>query len=304
MIEFEPVRECEFGLCLWFKAVRHARAVRVDGFLLDVASLLKQIQYGIRRLDVVIDMGDLRGETKPGFGRLGLPCAMRPERGIELRPVLAPEIDRIFSAKTYGPSGVPGTGGAKRRIGVGKGAEKAVFRHVRPIQRSDQAHQQAMRRIDQPGLGATGFNACRKDRIAAAIAMSESCHTAEVCFAVEATLPWGALLRGVEARQRAEGAFAQLKVWDTAANNGVLVYLLMADHRIEIVADRGLAGRVSEAQWRGVCQLMEERLRAGDPEDAALAGVAAVSELLAGHFPQQPGVADENELPDMPRLLD
>ena len=105
-------------------------------------------------------------------------------------------------------------------------------------------------------------------------------------------------------RARALEAFAQLRVWDTHANNGVLVYLLLADRRIEIVADRGLAGLVSAEQWRGVCQLMEERLQAGDPEDAALAGVAAISELLAGHFPQQPGVADENELPDMPRLLD
>ena len=152
------------------------------------------------------------------------------------------------------------------------------------------------------------FPAEAMDRIAAAIAMSESCHTAEVCFAVEATLPWGALLRGVEARQRAEGAFAQLKVWDTAANNGVLVYLLMADHRIEIVADRGLAGRVSEAQWRGVCQLMEERLRAGghaneSMADGVVAGIEAAGDLLAEHFPQDPGGVDEDELPNQPVFL-
>jgi uncharacterized membrane protein len=82
------------------------------------------------------------------------------------------------------------------------------------------------------------------------------------------------------------------------------VYLLLADRRIEIVADRGLGGLVSAEQWRGVCQLMEERLRTGDAEDAALAGVAAVSDLLAEHFPQAPGAADENELPDAPHLLD
>ena len=141
-------------------------------------------------------------------------------------------------------------------------------------------------------------------RIADAVHAAEQRHTGEICFAVEASLPPLAVLRGVDARARAEQVFAQLRVWDTHANNGVLVYLLLADRRIEIVADRGVAGLVSAEQWRGVCQLMEERLRAGDPEDAALAGVAAVSELLAGHFPQQPGVADENELPDMPRLLD
>jgi uncharacterized membrane protein len=141
-------------------------------------------------------------------------------------------------------------------------------------------------------------------RIADAVHAGEARHSGEICFAVEASLPWVDVLRGVDARTRASHVFAQLRVWDTQANNGVLVYLLLADRRIEIVADRGLAGLVSAEQWHGVCQLMEERLRAGDPEDAALAGVAAISDLLAGHFPQQAGVADENELPDMPRLLD
>ena len=148
------------------------------------------------------------------------------------------------------------------------------------------------------------FPADRLKRIHDAIAEDERRHRGEICFAVESALHWRDVWNRVDSRQRAEAAFAQLRVWDTEANNGVLVYLLLADHRIEIVADRGLHDLVSAEQWRGICQLMEERLRAGDPEDAALAGVAAVSELLAGHFPQQPGVADENELPDMPRLLD
>lgn len=141
-------------------------------------------------------------------------------------------------------------------------------------------------------------------RIADAVHAAEQRHTGEICFAVEASLPPMAVLRGIDARTRVQHVFAQLRVWDTHANNGVLVYLLLADRRIEIIADRGLTGLVSAEQWRGVCQLMEERLQAGDAEDAALAGVAAITELLAEHFPQQPGVADENELPDMPRLLD
>ena len=141
-------------------------------------------------------------------------------------------------------------------------------------------------------------------RIAEAVHAGEQRHTGEICFAVEASLPPLAVLRGVDAQHRAQQVFAQLRVWDTHANNGVLVYLLLADRRIEIVADRGLAGLVSAEQWRGACQLMEERLQSGDAEDAALAGVAAVSDLLAAHFPQQPGAADENELPDLPRLLD
>lgn len=140
-------------------------------------------------------------------------------------------------------------------------------------------------------------------RIADAVAECERRHRGEVCFAVEAALPLLAVLRGVDARTQAEVAFARLRVWDTAANNGVLLYLLLADHRIEIVADRGLAGLVSAEQWRGVCQSMEERLRAGEAEAAVVRGVEAVSSLLATHFPQDGGAADEDELPNAPHLL-
>jgi uncharacterized membrane protein len=147
------------------------------------------------------------------------------------------------------------------------------------------------------------FPAADMARIAAAIEEGETRHRAEVCFAVEGALPLGAVLRNVPARARAVDAFGRLRVWDTAANNGVLVYLLLADHRIEIVADRGLDGLVSEAQWRGVCQLMEERLRAGEHADAVIVGLRAVGELLAAHFPQVPGAADEDELPNAPVFL-
>src|SRR5690606_3099120 len=118
----------------------------------------------------------------------------------------------------------------------------------------------------------------------------------------ESALPLRAVFAGVDARQRAEEAFSRLRVWDTAANNGVLVYLLLGDHRIESVADRGFRGRVSDPQLRGVCQLMEERLRAGDPEAAAVQGIEAASRLVAAHFPRADDVPDENELPDLPHL--
>lgn len=140
-------------------------------------------------------------------------------------------------------------------------------------------------------------------RISAIVAEGELRHRGEICFAVEAALELPHLWSRRDARERAHEVFAQLRVWDTEANNGVLVYLLLADHRIEIVADRGLDGRVSDEQWRGVCQLMEERLKAGDAEDAARAGVAAISDLLAEHFPRTPGDVDQNELPDLPHIL-
>lgn len=141
-------------------------------------------------------------------------------------------------------------------------------------------------------------------RIADAIAEGERRHRGEILFAVESELPAGAVLRGVQARASAESAFARLRAWDTEANNGVLIYLLLADHRIEIVADRGLNGRVSAEQWRGICQLIEERMRAGEPEQAVIRGVVAVSDVLAEQFPQGEDHSDENELPNLPQILD
>lgn len=149
----------------------------------------------------------------------------------------------------------------------------------------------------------TRFPAEAMDRIAAAISEGERRHHAEVCFAVESTLPLGQIIRGVQARTKAEAAFASLRIWDTSANNGVLVYLLLADQRIEIVADRGLHGLVSDAQWRGVCQLLEERLRRGDTADAVIAAIQEVSGLLTAHFPHAPDTAHVDELPDRPVFL-
>ena len=141
-------------------------------------------------------------------------------------------------------------------------------------------------------------------RIAEAIAAGELRHRGEIMFAVESELPAGMILRGVQARQRAETAFARLRTWDTEANNGVLIYLLLADHRLEIVADRGLSGLVSAEQWRGVSGLMEERLQSGEPEQAVIRGIEAVSDLLAEHFPQDDGTVDRDELPNLPLILD
>lgn len=140
-------------------------------------------------------------------------------------------------------------------------------------------------------------------RITDAIAESERHHTGEICFAVEPALHPRAVLAGAQARDRAHEAFAQLRVWDTHANNGVLLYLLLADHRIEIVADRGFLGRVSDEQWRGVCQLIEERLRSGEAEAGVLAGVSALTDILVEHFPREEGTHDVNELPDLPYVL-
>ena len=140
-------------------------------------------------------------------------------------------------------------------------------------------------------------------RIHDAIAVDERRHRGEICFAVESALHWRDVWAGVDSRQRAEDTFSRLRVWDTEANNGVLVYLLLADHRIEIIADRGLHDVVSAEQWRGICQLMEERMKAGEPEDAVLRGVAEIGNLLAAHFPQREGEIDRDELSNTPVIL-
>lgn len=141
------------------------------------------------------------------------------------------------------------------------------------------------------------------ERITAAIVASEARHTGEVRFAVESALHPRAVLAGMQARDRANELFSQLRVWDTRANNGVLLYLLLADHRIEVVADRGFDGLVSPEQWRGACVLIEERMRAGEPEAAVLRGLEALTALVEAHFPRTAGYVDTNELPDDPHLL-
>ena len=148
---------------------------------------------------------------------------------------------------------------------------------------------------------ASAFPAASLERIAAAIRAAENRHGGQICFAVESALSWRALWRGQPTRGRAEEVFAQLRVWDTAANNGVLIYLLLAEHRIELVADRGL--QVDAAQWGEICIRMAERLRAGAYEEAALAAVEATSALLAASYPRGAGDAVDNELPDRPTVL-
>lgn len=146
------------------------------------------------------------------------------------------------------------------------------------------------------------FPASALDEIQKAIAAGEKRHSEQVCFAIEAALPLGDLVHGRSARERAHEAFSHLRVWDTQNNSGVLIYLLVADRAIEILADRGIAARVPESEWVAICTAMRERFVAGDFVAGAVAGVNRVSDLLATHFPAD-GTARTNELPDRPVLL-
>ena len=140
------------------------------------------------------------------------------------------------------------------------------------------------------------------DRIQARIAASERRHSGEIRICVEPGLPLGYLWRRATARERAVAMFAKLRVWDTEANNGVLIYLLLAERAIEIVADRGIARRVDAHVWGEIAAAMREGFRAGRFEDGLMGAVEAVEQLLVQHFPLAPGQANPNELPDRPHL--
>lgn len=143
-------------------------------------------------------------------------------------------------------------------------------------------------------FGAEGLQA-----IEAAITESERQHGGELRFAVESNLDTWDLLKGVTPRDRALALFAQLGVWDTEANNGVLIYVLWADHDVEIVVDRGFNGRVRPEEWSAVCEEMEHLFKQGAARDAVIAGVRRVGELMARHFPK----VDRNEQSDRPVVL-
>jgi uncharacterized membrane protein len=137
--------------------------------------------------------------------------------------------------------------------------------------------------------------------IETAIARSEAQHQGEIRFAVEAGLDLWSLLGDQSARERAIEVFSQLQVWDTEANNGVLIYLLWADHDVEIVADRGINARVGSAEWERICGEMEALFRQGRFEEGVILGIQAITVHLVKHFPARP--EDRNELEDKPVLF-
>lgn len=134
-----------------------------------------------------------------------------------------------------------------------------------------------------------------------AIASVERRHAGEIRFAIETSLDLPSLRIDLAPRDRALEVFGSLRVWDTERNNGVLIYLLMADRDVEIVADRGIAARVPNERWEQVCRAMEAHFRDERWREGALAGVEGVAELLAEHFPHESGDADEQ--PNRPVLL-
>ena len=140
------------------------------------------------------------------------------------------------------------------------------------------------------------------ERLMRRVAASERRHGGEIQLYVEAGLPMSYLWRDATARERAVAVFGKLRVWDTEFNNGVLIYLLLAEHAIEIVADRGLASRVPQGEWQAIVARMGSAFHDGRFEDGLTQALEEVSALLVAHFPLQAGQDNPNELPDQPML--
>ncbi|WP_334118630.1 TPM domain-containing protein [Limnobacter sp.] len=145
------------------------------------------------------------------------------------------------------------------------------------------------------------FTRTHLEHIAHSIQASETQHSGEIRFAVESALELQALLDRETPRQRAIEVFSELHVWDTELNNGVLIYVLLADHAIEIVADRGIHAKVDSRYWEELCQAIEAAFAQGHYEEGVKACIAAVNNKLIEHFPHDGG--GKNELPDTPVII-
>ena len=139
-------------------------------------------------------------------------------------------------------------------------------------------------------------------RIEARVKASERTHSGEIRVCVEAGLPLSYLWQRLSARDRAVTLFGKLRVWDTEQNNGVLIYLLLAEHAIEIVADRGLNAHMSTTHWQALVAQMRQAFRAGQFEQGLADAVDAVDAVLRRHFPLSEGQRNPNELPDRPLI--
>jgi uncharacterized membrane protein len=140
------------------------------------------------------------------------------------------------------------------------------------------------------------------ERLKQRVASSEQRHSGEIRLCVESGLPTSYVMRDAVPRERAVALFGKLRVWDTQHNNGVLIYLLLAERAIEIVADRGLTSRVPASEWQRIVATMQAAFREGRYEEGLAQAIDAVTSLLVLHFPLGPGEDNPNELPDEPVL--
>jgi len=152
-----------------------------------------------------------------------------------------------------------------------------------------------------PLIARRAFPQAVLDAVEAAVAAGERTHRAQVRFVVEAELTTPQLWAGLSSRQRALEVFSGMRVWDTDENNGVLVYVLLADHKVEIVADRGIQRHVGDERWRAICKEMEHHFKRDDFRQGSVMAVEKISAELAFYFPA--GGVRPNEQPDKPVMM-
>jgi hypothetical protein len=145
------------------------------------------------------------------------------------------------------------------------------------------------------------FPLATMQRIRDVIAEGERGHAGELCLAIEARYSFWAVLGGLQPRHRAEQVFSLLRVWDTRDNSGVLLYLQLAERKVELLADRGIAARVDSGEWQAVCADFAQDMRQGAADAAVLRCLARINSLLVAHFPA--AVDNPRELPDEPVIL-
>ena len=152
-----------------------------------------------------------------------------------------------------------------------------------------------------PFAARRAFPASTLEAIQRSVGEQEKHHRGEIRFVVEAELTTPQLRAGLTPRQRATELFAQMGVWDTAERTGVLVYVMLADHKVEILADRGISAVIEPATWQAICESMVAEFREGRFEAGSIRGIEAIAALLAQHFPA--AGENVNELSDRPVML-
>ncbi len=151
-----------------------------------------------------------------------------------------------------------------------------------------------------PGTARRLFPKTLRQQIETTIGASEACHRGEIRIVIQHALDLRDVVKNVTPRQQAERLFGELRIWDTQDNSGILIYILLADHAIEIVADRGITQRIAQAEWDQICAQMLQAFRQQHYAEGVLAALNGCTALLTTHYPASPG--NPNELPDAPIL--
>jgi len=152
------------------------------------------------------------------------------------------------------------------------------------------------------GTARRHFPASAQQQLHDAVHAGEARHRGEIRVVIESSLPLGHAWGGTTPRARARALFGALEVWNTEEHTGVLLYINLADHAVELLADRGIDASVGANTWRAVCDELVQGLAKDLSVGPVLEAVASIHDLLATHFPSDGG-RNPNELDDRPLVL-